>query len=159
MPILITNMITFWPIMFKQSILYNGSFKKQKDLHILQFHTKMFPCCTFTSLREQPFQKHWSCWNCKVFLNMRHQKGKCYLVFSPPLQRIFLWAKFSCSRYVLTTILESTKSKMMSSILLSHLLLIFSPLHPFAFVLHLSLPLMLSLKYVTIFLQLRQMLS
>ena len=85
-----------------------------------------------------------------------HQKGKRYLVFSPPLQRIFLWAKFSCSRYVLTTILESTKSKMMSFILLSHLLLIFSPLHPFAFVLHLSLPLMLSLKYVTIFLQLRQ---
>ena len=38
------KMITFWPIMFKQNIIFND-FIKKNHVHILGFDTVMFPHC------------------------------------------------------------------------------------------------------------------
>ena len=103
----IKNRTTFWPIMFKQNILFNGFIKKQKHVNILGFDTITFAHCNFISLRNslsEGTEVAGIVRNCLVW--MRYRKGKSYLVSAHYLKEYSFQTKQSYSKYVVTTILK-----------------------------------------------------
>ena len=94
--------------MFKQNILFNGFIKKQNlstFLVLIRFH---FLAVISPTLENSLSEATEGTGIVRNFLAWGTQKGKSYLVFSPPLQRMFFSGQNQLFKDVLTTILEST---------------------------------------------------